>query len=198
MKELNNQTDNNMQGSNNTQNNSRRGNFLKNSNELNSITKYNQNTSNDAKDTTGTDNNLLGNKNSFSEKKLFKYINEKIFDSQSKKNESESKKEEKKKGRDAVVNQENGELECAERYEITPSKRQRTRKLWTRAFQKVTSQRLQGTLSFEVTTGDKCCDNNDIELNNVNDQPQNISQGCDDTVSYGGGKFYYPFETVYA
>lgn len=185
MKELNNQTDNNMPESNNRP---KRVN-LKNSNELNSITKYDQNTSNDAKDSS-TDNNLLNisGKNSFRKNKLFKYLNEKIFDSQSKKSENE-KKEKEKGGKDvAVVNQENGEIENSERYEITPSKRQRTRKLWTRAFQKVTSQRLQGNLSFDVNTDDKCCDNNDIELKNVNDQPQNISQGCDDTVSYTGGK----------
>lgn len=189
MKELRHPHRGNMQGNNTLSSFSNRGN-----NEVNNIVKYDQNVQNvqEPKETC-SENHFLS-----SEKRIIKYLNEKIFETyQAKKSENEKKKEEKKareardarEAREAVVNQENGEVENSERYEITPSKRQRTRKLWTRAFQKVTSQRLQGTLSLETQNDDKCCDNNDIEMTNTEEHSQTLPQSCDDTVSYAGGRY---------
>lgn len=128
------------------------------------------------------------------EKKIFpktgilEYLNKKLFDRKEKsKNESRKNKKVEKMEWEATAAIENCPEWNSERYEITPSKRQRTRKLWTRAFQKVTTQRLQGTLP--LTDSNKFCDNDDIEMVDVPDGPiPKQIPGCDESVSYGEGE----------
>ncbi|KAL0271987.1 UNVERIFIED_CONTAM: hypothetical protein PYX00_005133 [Menopon gallinae] len=135
---------------------------------------------------TETDSN--GGSGPLSERNIIRYLNDKILGGYRSKKGKDAAESEEKKERDRLECLENGDVETGERYEITPSKRQRTRKLWTRAFQKVTNRRLEGTLSLEEPD-EKCCD---IEMENLTEpekeqqqhQQRSATSNCEESASY--------------
>lgn len=136
-----------------------------------------------------TENTLNGGRSPLSERSIIRYLNEKILGRYRSKKGKDATENEEKKERDRLECLENGDVETGERYEITPSKRQRTRKLWTRAFQKVTNRRLEGTLSLDEPD-EKCCD---IEMANLTElekaQQKPETSNCGESASYENGEF---------